>query len=222
VVYGLANGTLEIGRCGGGSPGAESWGARVRDERGVLTARFDTRFRVVELIASPASSNALAGHHPLAHPLDELLVLHRLARDGGFLARGRLETCDGRQTLVLGGDDSRVAVRTGRAGVRAFSTPWGRTPAPRSGRLDAVHAPRRGGPPGALRLDPACAPAALLPDVVAPIHCHELAVRAASAVEQVAAQVPVFALDLPEADPIVPFAWGRREAAFGFTAPVAP
>lgn len=213
TVYAFARGTFEVGRCGG------EWGVVVRDDRGVRSARFDSRLRLVEVVASCEAALADPGHHPLAHPLDELLVLHRVTRDGGLLVRGRLRVRDGHGTLVLGGDTDRVVLRAESGRVRAWCTPWGRAAAPVGAALGVVHAPRAGGAAGTRRLDEGAAAATLLSEVVAPIHCHELAIRAAAAVEAVAARVPVVRIALPEAEPVVAFAWNRREAGLGFALP---
>lgn len=218
TVYALPRGTLEVGRCGA------EWGALIRDDCGVRAARFDARIRSVEVMVTPSAATSLEAHHPLAHPLDELLVLHRAARDGGALVRGRLVVRADGATLVLGADEGRVLLRPRGEEVRAWATPWGRDAAPLSApplsaRLGAVQAPLAGAAPGARPLDDAAASAALLAEVVAPIHCYELAARAATAVEQVAQRVPVVRIGLPAADPVVSFDWHRREAGLGFAPP---
>jgi len=61
----------------------------VRGERGIeRSARFDADFRHGEIRVAAEAAEAIA--HPLAHPLDELILLHRLVREGCLVVEARL------------------------------------------------------------------------------------------------------------------------------------
>lgn len=143
VVYECGQGSLEVARDG------RDW--LVVSDRGDglrRLARFDASFSQGEVVVSPRA--AADGIHPLCHPIDEVLLLHRIAHAGGlvlhgsavvrdrralaFVGSGRLpgeagprsanETLDGAHVLAAG----RVVLRPGSLGVRAHATPWSGDP----------------------------------------------------------------------------------------------
>jgi hypothetical protein len=127
------------------------------------TALVDPSFSRCQVFLSPDLVANGASVDPLEYPLDELLVIHRLALDSGC----ELHSCsvinddgeamafagqsgDGKTTLaklwaeVPGFEvvsDDRTIVRRNGSGVRLYGTPWhgeGRFASPRAGQLTAV------------------------------------------------------------------------------------
>jgi hypothetical protein len=206
--------------------------------RGVLqrTARFDAGLREGEVVVAPDSLYARECWYPLAYPLDEVVFLHRILREGGLLVHA-CGVVRGRRGLVFTGpsgagkttiarllarhagarvlSDDRVVLRPGPAGrFRIFGTPWhgdGALSEAGSATLAAVHAIHHAPEVRPEPLAGAAAAAALLANAFVPAHDP---IGAAAALDLAAALVertPVLRLG---------FAKDARVAAFAF--PAAP
>lgn len=244
TVYASGRKTFEIGR--EGSDWLISVHGRTPVER---VARFDADFREGEVIVSPDHAAGLleAGGSPVAHPLDELLVLHRILRTGGLVLRGSLFGREGRALAFVGrrraiaearlgrhasgwrrvdpmravGD--RIAIRFGDRGPHVHTLPWSvsgsRMPSMR-GDLDAIHLLERAEAVFTEPLAEEDAVGAILANAFAPVHDPEGASRSAELAEKLARSVPVVRLGMPSEERIVPFTWGQNEAALAFAPPI--
>ena len=245
ITYSCEGGSFEIGRVG------QDWVVAVHGrERFERVARFDPDFREGEIVISPrALSNGANGvEHPLQHPVDDLIVMHRVVRDGGLMVRGSALLRRGSALVFLGGgappaDPSlgrgeakhvsrllardQVVLRSGDGGVRAYGTPWRERTGirgPTSARLEALYvmrSPHNG--VAVQRLDPERALHELLAQSFAPVHDPESAERQLQAARGVIERVPLLALDRRRhsAEGVVAFGWGQRQAAMGFAPPMA-
>ena len=161
---------------------AEGWTVVIH-QRGTFErwVSLDRGLRVGEVIVSPRA--AQRGVCPIAHPLDELLALHRHTRSGGLLLRGRVVGC-GREGLLVTSpascrtpeptsDRSLVLVRPWRDTFWVQAWPWSGPEAASRGRwvrLSAVHTTAVGEGTPVRPLDRDAAAAALLEKVVVPFH----------------------------------------------------
>ncbi|HYB13215.1 MAG TPA: hypothetical protein VEG67_07080 [Myxococcota bacterium] len=194
-------------------------------------ARFDAEFRSGEVVVDPQSFYARERHYPLAYPLDEVIFLHRLAREGGLL----LHACGvvrGREALLFSGpsgagkttiarlmqgvpdvrvlSDDRIAVRPSELGFRAYGTPWhGDAPLSLSdsARLGAIHVIHHAGAIEAQPLAGAAGAAAVLGNAFAPFHDPVSAERSLDLAAKLAARVPIVRLGFPKDGRVVSFAW---------------
>lgn len=160
---------LEVHRQAGGWQILHRRGGRVERE-----ARLDRELRTGEVILDAASPSAQSCRYPLAVPLDEWIVRHRLARAGGLLLTGCVGVRDGRATLFFGNGPVRlpglaaalarrrdaellahgiVAVCSDATGFRVHATPWSYPEANRSARLEALHRVESGPVPSLSPLD---------------------------------------------------------------------
>jgi hypothetical protein len=244
TVYASGRQTFEIGR--DGSDWLISVQGRGPHER---VARFDSDFRQGEVIVSPDCAVQIleSGGSPLAHPLDELLVLHRILRMGGLVLRGSLIVREGRALVFVGKRRSiaeapatrdaagwrrvdpmravgdRIAIRFGDRGPHVQTLPWSVTGAPvpaLRGDLDAIHLLE---PADAVFTEPLVEDEAvgeILANAFAPVHDPEGASRSGAVAERIARCVPVSRLGMPAEERIVPFTWGQSQAALAFAPPV--
>ncbi|MGH0035476.1 MAG: hypothetical protein ACQGVK_10680 [Myxococcota bacterium] len=244
TLYASGRQTFEIGR--DGSDWLISIHGRSPHER---VARFDADFREGEVIVAPdhAAHLLAAGGSPVAHPLDELLVLHRILRSGGLVLRGSLIEREGRALVFVGhrcavaqgpmaqgaagwrrldpmraaGD--RVVVRFGERGPQVQTLPWtaaGLRVAAQRGDLDAIHLLERA---EAVFTEPVLeeeAAGVILANAFAPVHDSEGAGRSGALAERLARCVPVVRMGMPAEERIVPFKWGQTEAALAFAPPL--
>jgi hypothetical protein len=114
-------------------------------ETPLVQARFDREVTRVRVTCSPRLDTEGRIWSPLCYPLDQLLTLHRLAREGGTIVHCALVDVDGagvicpgvsgagKTTLsrhLLGArglrvlSDDRAVVRRSGTGYRAYGTPW--------------------------------------------------------------------------------------------------
>lgn len=200
-------------------------------------ARFDADFREGVVVVDPDSFYARDVHYPLAYPLDELIFLHRLAREGGLLlhacgvaraGRARLftgrsgagKTTLARLELARGGcqvlsDDRVVLWETAGGGFEVCGTPWhGDAPlASRArARLAAIHAIRHAPNLGVRSLGGASAAAAVLGNAFVPAHDPVGAERTLALAERLVSRVPIGELAFPLDPGVVPFAWSQPVA----------
>jgi len=204
---------------------------RVEQCRGRLVYRFripnrrPPLYKVVVIDKSLARGTlyfdaaARGPHYALDYPLDELLIQHRLAREGAIEVHGCGVVWKGRTLLFCGRSgagkstmarlwrrhalgarllsDDRVVLRPGRRGVRAHGTPWhgdGGFASAASAPLGAVFFLRHG---RATRLEPlgrAEAAARLFTRSFPPPWDREGVARALDACADAAARVPAFEL----------------------------
>ena len=203
-------------------------------------ARFDSRLEHGEVVVTPEL--AARGEHPLAHPLDELLVLHRIVREGGMILRGSAVVRDGRALVFIGREagpegpgqtgqhpgaealpllGSRVVLRRRGDEVRVFGAPWQASSVLRlaGARLDAVHVIEEVPAVRASRLTPREACSELLARCFAPLHDPLFADQLCESAHGIAECIQVIRLGMPNEGRVVPFTWGRREAALAFSPP---
>lgn len=205
------------------------------------TAVFNDAFSEGEVVLSPAAASL--GVAPLAHPLDELLVLHRVVRAGGLVLRGSLVLNDERALAFLGtgapaggesaphywrkADTQRIAgerlvVLPSLEAVRTVGCPWigiDGGARPFNARLDAVHSIRPSRAVFADRLDRDDAVGELLDHAVVPIHDPRCAERVFEAAAGLVDRVSLVRLGLPEEKRVIPFTWGRNDTALAFAPP---
>jgi len=240
IAYSFDGGGFEIGRIG------SDWGALVtgRGGRKERFARVDSGFREAEICVSPEL--AAQSVYPLAEPLDDLLLLHRIVRAGGLVVEGSAILSEGGALAFLGADcaphdrigararpadrahasisGGRIVLRPGPDGIRLYSAPWTRGTdrmAVESARLEAIHVVTRSRSVFAERLRVESACAELLHHVYAPVHDPESALPLMEIARSVVARVPLLKLGLPEERRVIPFGWGQREAALAFAPPTA-
>jgi hypothetical protein len=226
----------------------DGWVVAIHSCQGLeRVAVFDDDFKQGEVTILPDA--AARGVAPLAHPLDELIALHRVARKGGLIVRGSAVIRDDRALVFLGsstppsgsGGGSRDTEATGwrRAGsqqlrgdrivlipevdgVRVLGSPWHSDEAlsrPFNARLDALHVIQPARAVFADRLDLDDSISELLVHAFAPIHDDRCAERLFDAAADAVSHVPVLRLGLPEEKRVVPFTWGTSEASLAFAPP---
>ena len=243
MAYSSGRHTFEIGRDG------SDWVIVVHGQKpNERVARFDADFREGEVVVSPehASQILAGGGSPLDHPLDELLVLHRILRTGGLVLRGSMIAREGRAIVFLGNRCSiaeasfsgaakgwrridpmravgdRIAIRCGDRGPVVHSLPWSVTGAPVAsirGELDAIHLLEQSEAVFTEPLGENEAAEMILANALAPVHDAEGASRSGALAERIALGVPVVRLGMPAEERIVPFTWGQSEAALAFAPP---
>jgi hypothetical protein len=111
----------------------------------LVQARFDREVTRVRMVCAKHLDTEGRFWSPLCYPLDQLLTVHRLAREGGTIVHCALVDVDGagvicpgvsgagkttlsRQLLGARGlrvlSDDRAVVRPSGNGYRAYGTPW--------------------------------------------------------------------------------------------------
>ncbi len=111
----------------------------------LLSARFDRGVTRVSVVCAPELAAGGRLHHPLRYPLDQLLMMHRLASEAGAIVHcalvdvgGAAVICPGvsgagkttlsRQLVGTPGlrvlSDDRAVLRRAGAGYVAHGTPW--------------------------------------------------------------------------------------------------
>jgi hypothetical protein len=238
VTYSSGDRTFEVGEAGG-----DWWVAVHGWERFERVARFNSDFSQGEVFVT--CSLAASRLFPLAHPLDELVMLHRVTRTGGLVLSGLAAERDAGALLVLGSEpnmncmprDRRWRRLTARLGGRdlavvgfdegrahvygtAFSDVAGAGPVTCSKPLDTIHVVQSADFAGADRLDCDAGASELLSHALAPVHDPDCAERLLMAAARLAEQVAVLRLNLPAEGHVVPFSWGQRHAAMAFTSPL--
>ncbi len=240
ISYAFADGSFDVGRVG------DDWlvvthGRRRRCER---VARFDADLRVGEVIIAPEL--AAARSFPLEQPLLDILLLHRVIRDGGLLVAGTPVIRDGRALVFLGADappDSpgrgrvawqearpprppsilgeRLVLRPLNDAIRVHGLPGGEDAlgGGLSAPLEAIHVVERSQTIHAQRLAHESAVGELLQYVFAPVHDPDCTARLIEVASDIAARVPVLKLARPEQKRALPFAWGQRQAALALASP---
>jgi hypothetical protein len=239
----LGSGARPVPRPGGGerlevSRSAAGW--RVLHRRGGVVEReasFDPSLRAGEVLVDPRAASASPAGYPLAYPLDEWLVRHRLALEGGLLLHAWPIERDGSALLFVdaagadelglgvrlgpqtgpgGASAPRVALRPDGTGFRVHGTPWlfPRGAKPLSARLEAIHLVH---PAPTLAAVPLCGPEAVaaLLAVRAPLDGREADECALAAVERLVERVPLVRVGAPDAAEVLRFAAGGGSAVDG-------
>jgi hypothetical protein len=207
--------------------------------RGVLqrVARFDDGFRWGEVVIGPESSYARSCGYPLAHPLDELILRHRIVREGGLMLRACGVLREGHALLFAGPSgagkttisqlmrthadalvlsDDRVVLRRDGGGTRVFATPWhgdGKLDSTLSARLCAIHVIRHAPEVLAEPLCGATAACALLENALLPGWDPAGSEAALDFVAGLVQRVPVVRLGFPKDERVVRYAWGPGSVA---------
>ena len=242
ITYSYDRGTFDVGRVG------DEWWVAVHTngQRFARVARFDQRFSQGEITISPGAVDRV--RHPLDGPLLDLLLTHRVIGDGGLVIDGTAMVERGRAIALLssgdGGEEARsaserriasaagsalrtpgarFAVRERDEGLRVYGLPGGHghPDAGVSGRLDAIHFLTRSDEVFAESIDADAAVTRLLQHACAPVHAPAMAEHLMSAANAIGSTVPMLHLGVPEERRVVPFAWGQREAALGFSLPTS-
>ncbi|MBW2389536.1 MAG: hypothetical protein JRG89_14020 [Deltaproteobacteria bacterium] len=222
----------------------ENWVVGIFGEDGCQrTARFDADFRHGEIVVSPECAAEAA--YPLEHPLDELILLHRLTREGCVVMNGSVSLQDGEallflesgrseQTEMLGGvSDSRlishVVLRPvlerdaiSDTQIWVHSTPWrnnGNTASWHRAPLAAIHILSPDGDRPLERLTDREAECELLNHVFAPIHDPQAADRLFDVVARVVRRTSVLSMTKPRMKREVSFNWDLPQAGLGFASP---
>ncbi len=199
------------------------------------SARFDADFGEGEVVVSPGSHYARERSYPLAYPLDEVIFLHRIVREGGLLLHacglvheglarvftgpsGAGKTTISRLAMRHAGarvlSDDRIVLRpAGSKGVRIWGTPWhgdGELSERASAPLTAIHAIRH-----ASRIIPeplagAAAVAAVLGNAFVPAHDPVGTAHALDFAAHLVERVPVMRLGFPKDARVVRHAFGAR------------
>jgi hypothetical protein len=220
--------------------------------RGVLqrVARFDEGFRWGEVVIAPDSLYARECHYPLAYPLDELIFLHRIARDGGLMLHSCGVVRDADALLFTGPSgagkttisrlmrehaeasvlsDDRIVLRPDGNGIRIFGTPWhgdGELSSTDSARLRAIHVIRHAPEVLAEPLCGATAARAVLENAFLPAYDPVGAEKALGFVASLVERVRVVRLGFPKDERVARYAWGCSSvgaaAARGRLAPRTP
>jgi hypothetical protein len=202
--------------------------------RGVLqrVARLDEGFRWGEVVIAPDSFYARQCYYPLAHPLDELIFLHRIARDGGLMLHSCGILRDGHALLFTGPSgagkttisrlmkkhagalvlsDDRIVLRPDGSEIRSFGTPWhgdGELSSTGSAPLRAIHVIRHAPEVLAEPLCGAAAAGGVLENAFLPAHDPIGADTALDFIASLVARVPVIRLGFPKDERVVRYAWG--------------
>ncbi len=238
MTYAYGGGHFHVGRSG------EDWAIVLHGQRdgAQRLARFDTDFAMGEVLISPAL--AAVPRFPLDGPLLELLLLHRIARQGGLAADGAVVLRDGRALAFLGADAAPHRAPHERNGTwcRRTSAPEERSISGRlvfrehfgravvdvlpdgsaargagvSARLAAIHVVDTAASVSAVRMDHPDAVDAILQGALAPVHDPEAADRLPRAAAWLSHSVPVIRLGMPGGRRAIPFDWSGSNAVNGF------
>jgi hypothetical protein len=203
-------------------------------------ARFDSDFRFGEIVISPES--ALDSRYPLDYPLDELIVLHRLIREGCMVLHGSVSMRGGQALVFLNSaedtrgrnksihrDNGYVVLRPvldcsagNSGGVWVHTTPWGgQFEASRLFRapLAGIHILGAGTDEPIERLSGQAAQNEILPHAFAPIHDPNAADRLIEIIGQVVRKTSVIRMNRPDLKRNVSFDWNAPASGMGFAAP---
>jgi hypothetical protein len=195
------------------------------------TARFDREYRqgVVTLDRERFSAGA---PYPLEYPLDELMVINRLAFTGGVEVHGcGVVDRNGRGYLFAGQSgagkstiarpwsragatvlsDDRVVLRTAESGIMMHGTPWHGDAGyaePASAPLSAVLFLRQARLHRIVRLRPAEAGALLFSCAFPVFHSADALESTLETIQRAVTKVSVGALEFAPSDDVVPFVRG--------------
>ncbi len=234
LFYETAGRRFEIGKDAG------DWEMAVYDAHGRCerSAFFDSSLSQGEVTLSPEA--AAQGRLPLDHPLDELLLLHRVVEQGCLVLRGSVVVREGEgmvflsengaqeMTHGLAGNSQHLVIRPSRQvdGIkqpaRVHATPWGAGPPTASlasAPLSKIYVVRSGGTRPVESLGTSESVGEILQHAFAPLYDPEAADRLFNVVRDVSRQTPVVRMSRPELKHTVPLVWERSEATFGFSLP---
>ena len=185
------------------------------------TARFNPAFTDgdVQLSRRHFESHLPDAAYPLQYPLDELLMIHLLSQGKGVEIHGcGLLDGTGRAYLFVGQSgagkstiarlwrdrggvtllsDERVVLRTDRAPIAVYGTPWqgdAQLASPQHGDLAAVFFLNRGATHAVVPARVSQAAARLFSCAFLPFHTAEAVDRTMTAVQQVASDTPCYEL----------------------------
>jgi hypothetical protein len=222
----------------------ESFAVAVYGQAGLeRAARFDADFRHGEIVVSPMC--AIEEAYPLEHPLDELVLLHRLTREGCVIVNGSV-SLEGREALLFldrtdnapplpagmafeSRSDSQFVLRpvlehngTNDTGVWLHTMPWrsecSGTKFERAPLLSIQILCDDGQTP-VERLSERRAENELLQHVFAPVHDPDTVGRQKEVVRRVVRRTSVLRLSKPCMDREISFNWDESQAALGFAPP---
>jgi hypothetical protein len=221
----------------------ESWIVAIHGSRRCeRTARFDSDFRFGEIVISPEF--ARESQYPLERPLDELILLHRLIRDGCMVLHGSVSVRGGQALVFLesadasGHSESRESgghrgrgyvvlrpVLEARSehshGVWVHSTPWSGQSGQASflrAPLAAIHILGPGATPFE-RLSGRAAQNEILQHAFAPVHDPEAAERLFEIIGQVTRKTSVIRMSQPELRRNHSVNWDAPASGMGFASP---
>jgi len=225
----------------------EDWVVAIYGDDGCQrTARFDADFRHGEVVISPEF--AANTPYPLAHPLDELIMLHRLMREGCLIVDGAVSIQDRQALLFIEGENVSSATQSELLGATSSSRVCGQVvlrpvlqcvaadetrvwvhpaswrtdcPNPEMGRvpLASIHILGLDGASPVEPVEQQTAANEMLQHVFAPVHDPDAADRLFEIVQRVVSRVQVFRMRKPTMDREICFAWDRPRAVVGFAPP---
>lgn len=222
----------------------ENWAVAIHGPDGCQrTARFDADFRHGEIVVSP--EYAAGACYPLQHPLEELILLHRLTREGCVIVNGSVSLRGGEALLFLESGSAAQRDLTGAAfNSRVFchivlrpvlerdavsdtrvwvhSTPWqhdGAAPSWQRAPLAAIHVLSVDGKRPLERLTGREAESEVLQHVFAPVHDPDAANRLYEIVGRVVRRTSVLRMSKPRLEREISFNWDLAQAGLGFAPP---
>ena len=223
----------------------ETWIVAVHGTRKCeRTARFDSDFRFGEIVISPEF--AQDSHYPLEHPLEELVFLHRLIREGCMVLHGTVSVRGGQALVNLnarGDSHGQSGPAPGMSprnsgyvvlrpvleasagetnGVWVHSTPWGSHPGePDVARtpLAAIHVVGATSDSRIERLSGITAQNEILQYAFAPIHDPHAADRLFEIIGRVVRKTSVIRMNQPKSRKNLSFDWDVPTSGMGFAAP---
>ncbi|HJZ71039.1 MAG TPA: hypothetical protein VKE51_04820 [Vicinamibacterales bacterium] len=200
------------------------------------TARLNARFTTGDVLVSSRHVEAHGSDdvYALQYPLDELLMIHQLARGLGVEIHGCAVLDAARRAFVFAGQsgagkstmarlwverpdatllsDERVVLRTDGDRITAYGTPWhgdARLTSPRCGELAAVFFLHHGTSHTCSPVGASLSAAKLLACAFLPFHSADGVDRTMSALERVARDVPCrdlwFVPDRSAVDALAPY-----------------
>ena len=222
----------------------ESFAVAIYGQAGLeRAARFDGDFRYGEIVVAPACVTGAT--YPLEHPLDELVLLHRLTREGCVIVNGSV-SLEGREALLfLDTTDNAPPLPAGMTfesrsvsqfvlrpvlehngvsdtGVWLHTMPWRNECSGMKferAPLSAIHILCEDGKTPVERLSERRAENELLRHVFAPVHDPDTAGRQMEVVSRVVRRTSVLRLRKPWMDREISFNGDESQAALGFAPP---
>ncbi|MFT5442653.1 MAG: hypothetical protein ACI8W3_001697 [Myxococcota bacterium] len=219
----------------------EDWAVAVYGKSGLeRTARFDADFKHGEIVIDP--EHAAAAPYPLEYPLDDLILLHRLTREGCIVVSGSVSVTDGEALLFLeshtGVPASALGMQTSQRSsehfvlrpvhskdssnsnqVWLYATPWHAAHSATSWQrvpLQAIHVLCPGGDQPFEALDPGDAENEILQHVFAPVHDPDAATRLLEVVSHIARRTSVLKMRQPKLSREISFNWDSPQSSMGF------
>jgi hypothetical protein len=189
-------------------------------DRPLLSARFDPEVTRVRVACSPELMVDGRLFNPLRYPLDQLLMMHRLAGEGGLIVHCALIDVGGFAVICPGVSgagkttltrqlpspdfrvlsDDRAVIRRSGEGYRAHGTPWpgeGGFAVNRGLPLVGIGFIRQGAPPATERISQGEAIRRLVRVASLPLFDRDASAQAFAGLADLCGRVPGFLLSVP-------------------------